>query len=103
MTKVNKQYTPQDTKSAMNASVLTTTPDTHQGEKEFFHLLVFSFMINTPVILQRYLSDIDSNAMYKKATRDHGLQFYQFSEWIDHELKKLLAKYSIETQFVTFD
>ena len=35
--------------------------------------------------------------MYKKATKIHGLQFYQFSEWIDHDMRKVLAQYSIET------
>ena len=44
-------------------------------------------MINTPVLLQQYLSDIDSSEMYKRATKtEDSLQFYQFSEWIDHDI-----------------
>ena len=61
---------------------------TLKEEEEFFKLVVLSIkMEKSQFILNKRLVEKDADEMFRRA-KSEGVKFYQFYEWIEHEIRE---------------
>ena len=72
-----------------------------KGELEFFKLVFLSAMLNVPSFMLNYLHRMNPEQLFCRAILVENLQFHQFSEWIDMEIKKQL--YRRDAQFLELE